>query len=387
MTTTAAVDPHDTAVVPFRIAVPEESLVDLRDRLRTTRWPDRESVDDWSQGIPMAYVHELCAYWRDVYDWRAREALLNEHAQFRTRISDVVIHFIHARSPHPQARPLIISHGWPGSIVEFQKIIPMLTDPPQFGGDAADAFHVVAPSLPGYGFSERPTRTGWGIDAIADTWATLMTRLGYHRFFAQGGDWGAMITTALGQRHPERVAGIHVNLAMTMPELSDPPTEEEASVMAGLTHYLRWENGYSAIQASRPQTLSYGLADSPVFQAAWIVEKFHGWTDCDGHPENIASRDELLDNVMLYWLTATGGSSGRLYWESFNDINFEPVNVPSGITQSPKEVVRTTRAWAEKRFTDLRFFNELPRGGHFAAVEQPEALARDIRACLQTMTL
>jgi pimeloyl-ACP methyl ester carboxylesterase len=358
---------------PFRIQASDAQLEDLERRLRSTRWPDAETVDDWSQGIPLAYVQEVCAYWAEKYDWREREARLNDFAQWRTEVDGCDVHFVHVQSRHENALPLVITHGWPGSIVEFQKVIGPLSDPTAHGGDASDAFHVVCPSLPGYGFSGKPTRSGWGIERIADAWGRLMQRLGYERYVAQGGDWGAMVTTSIGVRDPDHCAGIHLNMPIALP---DPETlgdlsEREKSAMASIEHYQQWDSGYSKQQSTRPQTLGYGLVDSPAAQAAWILEKFWSWTDCDGHPENVLGRDELLDNVMLYWLPATGASSARLYWESFNNPPLAQVEVPVGCSIFPHEIFRTSKRWAEKRFGTLLHWNELERGGHFAAFEQP----------------
>jgi pimeloyl-ACP methyl ester carboxylesterase len=369
-------------VTPFVLAVPDADLLDLRERLGRTRWPEAETVDDWSQGIPLAYVQELTAYWADTYDWRKTETRLNRFPQFRTELDGLGIHFIHARSPHPGAFPLVITHGWPGSIVEFLKVIEPLVDPPAHGGDAADAFDVVCPSMPGYGFSDKPTSPGWGTDRIADAWAALMARLGYDRYGAQGGDWGAMVTANLGQQDVDHVAGIHVNMPIANADRSTfgELTERETEALAAMKGHQDWGTGYSKQQSTRPQTVGYGLVDSPAAQCAWIVEKFWAWTDCDGHPENVLTRDELLDNVMLYWLPAAGASSARLYWESFIRGNRDPVHVPSGMSIFPKEIFRLSRRWAENRFTDIRYWNELDRGGHFAAFEQPETFVEEVRA-------
>ncbi len=282
-----------------------------------------------------------------------------------------------------QARPLLITHGWPGSMVEFQKVIGPLTDPTAHGGNAADAFHLVCPSLPGFGFSGKPTTPGWGVDRIAAAWATLMARLGYARYGAQGGDWGSAVTTAIGGQDTTHCLGIHITLAMgTSPQVTGQPTPEERRALKGLEHYRDWDAGYSKQQATRPQTLAYALTDSPAGQAAWILEKFWAWTDCDGHPENIFSRDELLDNVMLYWVTASAGSSARLYWESFGGGRRAalPVSVPTGVAVFPKEIVTPVRRWMEAAYTDIRHWTEMPRGGHFGAFEQPALLVDDVRA-------
>ena len=372
-------------VTPFRIAVPQADLDDLNARLKNTRWPDSETVEDWSQGMPLAYTQELCRYWATDYDWRASEERLNSFDQFRTDINGLGIHFIHVRSPHPDAMPLVITHGWPGSIVEFHKVIGPLVDPVAHGGDANDAFHVVCPSLPGYGFSDKPKEPGWNISRIAKTWDQLMVRLGYDRYFAQGGDWGAMVTSSLGVNHSDHVAGLHLNMPLAVPDLSQPLTDAEQASMDGFANYERCEAGYSKQQSTRPQTVGYVLADSAAGQAAWVVEKFWAWTDSGGHPENVLTRDELLDNVMLYWLPGAGASSARLYWESFADVDFTPINVPVGCSIFPKEIFRMSRRWAEGRFTDLRFWNEPEKGGHFAAFEQPDIWLDDVRSCFRTM--
>src|ERR1700752_1718590 len=373
-------------VEPFRIAVPDDDLVDLRDRLHRTRWPERECVNDWSQGIPLAYTRELAGYWADVYDWRAREAALNRFDQFMTEIDGLDIHFIHQRSPHAHALPLIITHGWPGSIVEFHKVIEPLTNPTAHGGQAEDAFHVVCPSLPGYGFSGRPTSTGWGVGKVAEAWETLMTRLGYDRYGAQGGDWGAAVTTAIGHNLGHCIA-IHVNMPIALPpaEGLDNPSAEEQRALAAWAHYEEWDSGYAKQQSTRPQTLGYGLVDSPVGQLAWIIEKFWAWTDCDGHPENALSRDELLDNVMVYWSTGSGASSARLYWESFNDFATDGrVDLPTGVAAFPKEILRTPRRWCETAY-NITHWTTMPRGGHFAAFEQPDLFVDDVQVFFATV--
>jgi pimeloyl-ACP methyl ester carboxylesterase len=371
---------------PYRIEVPDDVLTDLRERLTRTRWPERECVDDWSQGIPLDYTRELAAYWADDYDWRSREAALNRFDQFVTEIDGLDIHFIHQRSTNPDALPLIITHGWPGSVVEFHKVIEPLSED----------FHVVCPSLPGYGFSANPSRTGWSVEKIAEAWATLMGRLGYDRYGAQGGDWGSAITTQMGRNGQgrSRSAGdidgciaIHVNMPLGFPtaESAQNPTPEEASAMAAIAEHVRWGTGYSEEQATRPQTLGYGLTDSPAGQLAWIVEKFWAWTDCDGHPENVLSRDEMLDNVMLYWATASATSSARLYWESFKGlVDGGPVQVPTGVASFPKEILRAPRSWCESRY-NITHWTTMPRGGHFAAFEQAELFVDDVRAFFATV--
>jgi epoxide hydrolase len=370
-------------IEPFQIDVDDAALADLRDRLARTRWPEREAVEDWSQGTPLAYVQELCEYWAGPYDWRRAERELNAVPGFRTELDGLNIHFLHARSPHDNAVPLLMTHGWPGSIVEFLSAIGPLTDPVAHGGDARDAFHVVCPSLPGYGFSDKPSRHGWGIPRIAGAWAELMERLGYERYGVQGGDWGGVLTMALGARGGDQLLGIHVNTP-----LADPAalrrlgelTEQEQRAVASYDQYRRWDSGYSKEQSTRPQTVGYGLVDSPAALCAWIIEKFWSWSDCDGHPENAFTRDQLLDNLMMYWLPAAGASSARLYWESFNRVDFSEIAVPSGLSIFPKEIFGISRRWAETRFTELRYWNELDRGGHFAAFEQPELFVEEVRA-------
>jgi pimeloyl-ACP methyl ester carboxylesterase len=372
-------------ITPFRIEIADDDLADLRDRLRRTRWPEPATVADWSQGVPLAYLQELCRYWAEDYRWRVREDGLNRFPQFRTTIDGLGIHFIHVTSPQPSAFPIVLTHGWPGSVAEFGDVIGPLTDPVAHGGAAGDAFHLVVPSLPGYGFSDRPTATGWGRERIADAWAVLMARLGYDRYGAQGGDWGASISSQLGARHPEHLAGVHVNLVYGRP---DPAQQEfTAEEQAELTrmrergaHHRRWESGYSTQQASRPQTLGYGLTDSPAGQCAWILEKFHAWTDCDGDPVVAFGADRILDNISLYWLTATATSSARLYWEGQPGNLFDiKVDVPAGVSVFPKEIVRPYRPWVARTYTDLRYWHELDRGGHFAAFEQPELFVQELR--------
>ena len=368
---------------PYRIHVDDAVLQDLRLRLRHTRWPEPEPVDDWRQGVPLAWLQDLCRHWAEGYDWRAREALLNRHAQAMTTLDGLDIHFVHVRSPHAQALPLLMTHGWPGSIVEFQKVIGPLTDPTAHGGRAEDAFHLVCPSLPGFGFSGKPAQAGWGVPRIASAWAALMARLGYGRYGAQGGDWGSAVTRALGVQDAAHCAGIHVTLAMgSRPRTDGTPGPDEAHALQRIQHYNEWDAGYSKQQSTRPQTLGYGLTDSPAGQAAWILEKFWAWTDCDGDPLNLLTRDELLDNVMLYWVTASAASSARLYWESFGRgrSGTGPVTVPTGVAVFPQEIVPPVRRWMEADFHDIRHWTVMPRGGHFAAFEQPALLVEDVRS-------
>jgi pimeloyl-ACP methyl ester carboxylesterase len=376
-------------VTGFRIETPAADLADLRQRLRGTRWPEPETATGWSQGVPLSYLQELCRYWADHYDWRATEARLNALPQYRTQIDGLGVHFMHVRSPHPGALPLIITHGWPGSVIEFLKVIGPLTDPPAHGGDAADAFHVVCPSLPGYGFSGKPTQPGWGVERIAAAWMVLMRRLDYERYGAQGSDWGTSISTSLGQQDPGHVAGIHLAppLAPPDPATFGDLTERERAALASIEHSAQYDAGYSQEHATRPQTIGYALVDSPAALCAWIIEKFWAWTDSDGHPENVLTRDELLDNVMLYWLPRSGASSARLYWESISQVNKwisgptdDRVTVPAGCSIFPKELQRPSRRWAEKRFLDIRYWNEPSKGGHFAAFEQPALFVNEVRS-------
>jgi pimeloyl-ACP methyl ester carboxylesterase len=365
---------------PFEVRLGDAEIADLRERLARTRWPERETVDDWAQGIPLAYTQELCRYWADDYGFGFVDRI-NAHPQFRTTIDGLGIHFLHVRSPEPDALALVLTHGWPGSVVEFLDVIGPLTDPRAHGGDVADAFHVVVPSLPGYGWSDKPTEAGWKVPRIASAWAELMTRLGYERYGAQGGDWGAGVTTALAEQKPAGLVGIHLNMGVATPDpstMSDlTPVEQKALDDLGV--HLASGTGYSTQQSTRPQTLGYGLTDSPAGQCAWIAEKFWAWTDCDGHPEKALSKDQMLDNISVYWFTATAASSARLYWESFKESHRAEIEVPSGISIYPREIIRPSRRWAEKRFTDLRWHEELDRGGHFAAFEQPGSFVEQVR--------
>lgn len=377
-------------MIPFRVDVSDEVLADLRDRLARTRWPEPETVEDWSQGVPRAYLRELCAYWADDYDWRRAEERLNAFPQFRTEIDGLGIHLLHVRSRHPGALPLVLTSGWPGSVMEFLKVIGPLTDPP----DPRDAFHVVCPSLPGFGFSDKPAETGWGIEKIAVAWLTLMSRLGYERFGAQGSDWGTSISTLMAQQAPRRLVAIHLTppLAAPDPATFDDLTDAERTALATLDHLAEWEDGYSAEQSTKPQTIGYSLVDSPVGLAAWVVEKLRSWTDCQGHPENALSRDEILDSVMMYWLPGTGASSARLYWESIRQVQQaftsgtpDTVSVPTGCSIFPKDNPRPSRRWAQRRYPNIVHWRELDRGGHFAAFEQPGLFVDEVRAVFREL--
>lgn len=374
------------SIHPFRLAIPQAVLDDLHRRLDATRWPDPATVGDWSQGVPLDAIQALCRYWREDYDWRACEAGLNALGQFHTQVDGCDIHFLHVRSPEPDALPVILTHGWPGSVIEFLDVIGPLTDPRAYGDDPADAFHVVAPSLPGYGLSARPADR-WSVPRIARAWVTLMRRLGYPRFVAQGGDWGSAVTNAIALTGAPEVAGIHLNMVVALPgpaDLADLSDMEKAA-LADLERYRRDGNGYAIIQSTRPQTIGYGLADSPAAQAAWIYEKFAEWSDCGGVPERALSRDRMLDDITLYWLTGTGASSARLYWESFRDFSADPVTLPVACSIFPRELFRASRRWAERKYPNIVHWNELERGGHFAAFEQPALFVEELRAGFRPM--
>jgi len=376
-------------ITPFKISIPDSQLTDLKLRLSLTRFPDKETPPDWSQGIPLDYMHKVKDYWQNTYHWPDREALLNRWPGFKTELQGLGVHFLHIRSNHEDARPLLMTHGWPGSIVEFQKTIEPLTNPTAHGGTADQAFHIVCPTLPGFGFSDQPTEPGWGIEKIARAWDELMVRLGYNQYLAQGGDWGAIVTTAIGVQNLGHCQGIHITMPIVGPDpdtLNDLSELEQAS-LAAAQFYQNHDSGYSKQQSTRPQTLGYGLADSPIGQAAWILEKFYQWMDCQGDPMNIVSLDELLDNIMLYWLPDAGASSARIYWESFgsNTLSSAPVAIPSAISIFPKEIFKSSERWARKRFSDLLYFNVLEVGGHFAALEQPELFVSELRRAFDKM--
>jgi pimeloyl-ACP methyl ester carboxylesterase len=375
---------------PFELHVSDAQLADLRGRLRGTRWPERETVEDWSQGVPLAYLQDLVAYWENHYDWRAREIRINRFPQLRVTVDGQRIHLYHVRSPHAQAMPLIMTHGWPGSVVEFLDVIGPLTAPEEFGGDPRDAFHLVCPSLPGYGFSDKPTQHGCGVERIAALWDELMVKLGYSSYCAQGGDWGAAVTTQIGVQNLGHCRGIHLNvpIAAPPPGAGKDPTARERRAFDAINHYRRWESGYSTQQSTRPQTLGYGLTDSPVAQCAWIIEKFRAWTDCEGTPESAINRDQLLDNVMMYWLPGTAASSARLYWESFGGsfaAEQPKVILPTGCSLFAKELSQPPREWVAKRYVNLVYWNEVSRGGHFAAFEQPALFTEEVRRCFRLM--
>jgi pimeloyl-ACP methyl ester carboxylesterase len=371
---------HDSKIRPYRVDIPQGALDDLRDRLGRTRWPDELPGVGWDLGVPLDYLKGLAEYWATAYDWRGQEADLNEFAQFTTIIDDQNVHFLHVRSPEPEALPLLITHGWPGSIAEFLDIIGPLADPAAHGGDPADAFHVIAPSVPGFGFSGPTHQTGWNTVRVARAWAELMSRLGYDRYGAQGGDTGALVSPELGRIDPEHLAGIHVNNLLTFPsgQLDDLSDADQGRLKL-MQHWQNEMAGYASIQSTRPQTLAYALTDSPVGQLAWIVEKFKEWTDpAAGLPEDAVDRDRLLTDVSIYWLTATAGSSARLYYEGAKSWGrpSEPSAVPTGVAVFPMDI--TIRRIAESQH-NIVHWTEFDRGGHFAAMEAPDLLVADIR--------
>jgi len=376
------------AVTPFTYHAPQSALDDLRQRLAQARWPEREPVADWSQGVPLARLRALIEYWRTEYDWRRCEATLNGFDQYRTEIDDLDIHFLHVRSPHPDALAILITHGWPGSVIEFFKIIGPLTKPSAHGGDAQDAFHVVAPSLPGFAFSGKPAESGWNANRIARAWAELMARLGYGRYVAQGGDWGSVVTTEMARQQPAGLAGVHLNMPFVIPDPipADGLSAEEQRALDRYRRFLTDGFGYFHLQATRPQTIGYALTDSPVGQAAWIYEKFHAWTDHDGDPEDALTRDEMLDVITLYWLTETAASSARIYLENADVTGGPPViELPVGCSIFPGEIVPAPRSWAERVYPKLIYWNELDRGGHFAALEEPALFMEELRACFRSL--
>ncbi|MEV6406579.1 epoxide hydrolase family protein [Streptomyces bobili] len=366
---------------PFTVSIPQAALDDLKDRLCRTRWPDELPGTGWEYGVPVAYLRELAEYWRTGYDWRSCEARLNVFPQFLTEIDGAQVHFLHVTSPEPGAVPLIMTHGWPGSVLEFLDVIGPLADPRSHGGDPADAFHVVVPSIPGFGFSGPTRDTRWDYRRVARAWAELMERLGYHRYLAQGGDFGSGISRELGLIAPDSLIGIHLNSPPTFPA-GDPSTLDELD-RERLDTWARHQaetSGYVAVQSTRPQTLAYALTDSPVGQLAWIVEKFQEWTDSTGTPESAVDRDHMLGNVTLYWLTGTAGSSARLYKESARVWGeAEASRVPTGVAVFPHDVTLPVRAYMED-LDDIVHWTEMDRGGHFAAMEEPELLTADIRA-------
>lgn len=376
--------PADATIEPFRLHVHDRDIADLKTRLRLTRFPDQAPEAPWAFGTDLAFMHRVVEHWRDRFDWRAEEARLNAFPQFMTEIDGIPVHFLHVAGKGPNPMPLLLSHGWPGSVFEFLDIIPRLTDPARFGGDPADAFTVVAPSLPGYGLSFRPGQKRYDLAMIVGVFAELMQRLGYPRYGAQGGDWGSFITSRLACDHPDRLAGIHLNLLPLRRDTAgiDARTEDETRYLTELAHFLKENTGYQWIQGTRPQTLAYGLTDSPAGLAAWILEKFRAWSDCKGDPTSILSLDRLLGNVSFYWFTGTIGSS---FWPYYARMHGPwpigaRIDVPMGYAQFPTEILKPPRSMAERVYADIRRWSVMPEGGHFAAMEQPEALAHEIAA-------
>ncbi len=385
---------------PFKVDIPETALADLRRRLAATRWPDSATVKDRSQGVDQQTLQDLVAYWQSAYDWRRAERKLNAFPQYLTNIDGLDMHFIHVRSRHENALPLIMTHGWPGSVVELLDVIAPLTDPTAHGGKVEDAFHLVMPSIPGFGFSQKPTSMGWDAQRIARAWDTLMKRLRYDRYISQGGDWGAIISDALGRQAPQGLLGIHVNRierGSTFPAEAaqalksggptpDSLSADERKVFDEARDFLNNGFGYASILSTRPETIGYGLADSPVGLAAWLYDKIADWVFTRGHPEQALSRDAILDNITLYWLTNTGPSSGRIYWENLKaGAKLSAVKVPVAVTVFPGEVYRPPRKWLSKAYPKLVYYNRASKGGHFAAWEEPEIFAEEIRAGFRAM--
>ncbi|HGM5582266.1 TPA: epoxide hydrolase family protein [Pseudomonas putida] len=373
---------------PFRVEVPQSAIDDLHQRLRLIRWPEQETVNDWSQGVPLQAARALIDHWLHAYDWRKFEARINAFPQFRTQIDGLGIHFIHARSPHANALPILLSHGWPGSVVEFLQVIERLTDPTRFGGKAEHAFHVVVPSMPGYGFSDKPAEQGWHPGRIAQAWTQLMRdKLGYSHWVAQGGDWGAAVTQAMASQKPQGLLAAHVNLPLVAPKVKPAnPSQEEQRAFDAIELYLDRKAGYADQMNTRPQTIGYALNDSPLALAMWMYEKFGEWSDSSGGPEDALTRDQMLDDISLYWFTATGASSARLYWEAcagktIRDHTFfsaDPISIPMAASIFPRETFLAPRSWAQAAWSKLFYWNTVDKGGHFAAFEQPALFAREM---------
>ncbi len=379
----SAIAAQSTDVRPFRIDVPQAELDSLKVRLDLTRWPEKETVGDMRQGVPLVRMRALVEHWRTKYDWRKVETQINAHPQFMTTIDGVDIHFLHIRSKHPDATPMIMTHGWPGSIVEMLKVIGPLTDPVPHGGKPEDAFHLVLPSIPGHGFSGKPTEEGWGRERVARAWSVLMVRLGYDRYVAQGGDWGSVITQELARQAPKGLIGIHVNMPAVVPKVMPANLGPDEQAAKEALEAFSWDrSGYAHIMMTRPQSIGYGLDDSPVGLAAWIYEKFIDWTDSGGRPETVLSTDEMLDDIMMYWLTNSGASSARFYWNN-NGLAFYPVGIdlPVGVSVFPGEIYKAPLSWSKAAFPHLIYYNKVARGGHFAAFEQPVYFVREVRSC------
>jgi pimeloyl-ACP methyl ester carboxylesterase len=368
-------------VTSFRLSIPAQALSDLKRRLAATRWPSRETVADSSQGVPLAQMQALVTYWRDDYDWRPIERQLNEWGQYRTRIDGLGIYFLHIRSKHKDAMPLLLTHGWPGSVLEFRNVIGPLTDPTRYGARAEDAFHLVIPALPGFGFSDKPDAAGWNVARTAEAWVVLMQRLGYAKWVAQGGDWGSSVATALGHLRPPGLAGIHLSWPFVFPEkIPATLSADEQRAVDAVAKFRSNEAGYIQLQSTRPQTVAYGLTDSPAGQAAWIYEKLQAWSDSNGDAASVLGRDAILDNITLYWLTDTAASSARTYWENRGStFSRGRLELPVAASIFPHEIYRAPKSWAQQCYPNLIHWNELPRGGHFAAWEQPVLFAQELR--------
>jgi epoxide hydrolase len=380
-------------VRPFRVEIPQDVLDDLGRRLAATRWPEEVAGAGWSRGVPTGYLKDLAGYWQRGYDWRAAEAELNSYPQFVTEIDGANVHFLHVRSSRPDAVPLLLTHGWPGSVAEFLDVIGPLSDPPDSAGERVPAFHLVIPSLPGYGFSGPVAEPGWDVVRIAFAWAELMRRLGYDKYIAQGGDFGSVVSLVLGQIDRPHILGVHINMLLNGPATGDPAeleglTDAELARLTRLTRFRADGSGYMKVNATRPQTVAYGLTDSPVGQLAWIIEKFREWTDSGAVPEDAIRRDRLLTNVMIYWLTATAGSSAALYLELADMLPIAdpppglnpPSDVPLGVAVFPHDIFVPVRRFADRDFTNIIQWSEFDRGGHFAAMEEPDLFAADLRS-------
>ncbi|MDN5284645.1 MAG: alpha/beta fold hydrolase [Mucilaginibacter sp.] len=394
--------PASDVIRPFHVNIPDAAIADLRQRISATRWPDKETVTDRTQGVNLDQIQDLVKYWGTDYDWRKAEAKLNALPQFVTNTDGLDIHFIHVRSKNPNALPIIITHGWPGSVFELLKIIGPLTDPEAYGGNASDAFDVVIPSMPGYGFSEKPKTIGWGPDRIGKAWDVLMKRLGYNHYVAQGGDWGSVIADAMGRQKPAGLLGIHVNMPATVPADIAKILQSGGPAPAGLSakekaafksmNYLYTKGGgYAGIMVTRPQTIGYSLTDSPVGLASFFLDKFNDWTYSGGNAQKVLTKDELLDDITLYWLTNTATSSAQLYWEN-NTNNFNVVeqrtreiSIPVAVSVFPGEIYQAPKTWAEKAYPHLIYFHEANNGGHFAQWEQPQIFAEELRAAFKTL--
>ncbi|MEV4350108.1 epoxide hydrolase [Actinoplanes sp. NPDC049596] len=375
-----------TAIKPFRVSVPGAALDELRRRVTRTRLPDRQTVSGWAQGVPLDEMKRLLDYWARRYDWRRFERQLLKYDQYRTLIDGVGIHFVHVKSKHRNALPILLTHGWPGSFIEFLEVIEPLTNPTAHGGTAADAFDVVIPSLPGFGFSDKPAETGWSVDRIARAWQELMRRLGYRHYVAQGGDWGSGVTHALARLKPPALLGIHTNFPTLLfaPPVGDNPDAEEQKALKQIADFQATGAAYLSLETTRPQTIGYALADSPSGQAAWIYEKIASWTDSDYNPAAEIGMDRILDDITLYWLTDTAASSGRIYWEN-PTTTWTTYDLPVGVTVFPKEIISTPRVWAERTYKDLIHFRTAARGGHFAAFEQPAIFTTEMRDCFRRL--